>query len=201
MIGSGERFQNNAVSVTKFTCFVLTEGGFVLKKSMRFQKYPGSCDVANSHWVILRYVMSWLCMNYKEIWKKWCRCRVVVVLIKSFSLRFVTRAAKRAGKADANHVETCREWRKNKKRMFRSVVVALQPLALLFLCPFCKRWTRRLLLNWTIKRRFIPTCLCFTLVEHFYRFVPNFWRFLTLNCSTRVIHRINRYDCSEKKMS
>ena len=37
MIGSGERFQNNAVSVTKFTCFVLTEGGFVLKKVCGFK--------------------------------------------------------------------------------------------------------------------------------------------------------------------
>ena len=34
--GSGERFQNNAVSVTKFTCFVLT-GGFVKKKVCGFK--------------------------------------------------------------------------------------------------------------------------------------------------------------------
>ena len=38
---SGERFQNNAVSRTRFTGFVWTEGRFV-KKSLRFHKYQAS---------------------------------------------------------------------------------------------------------------------------------------------------------------
>ena len=53
MIGSGERFENNAVSVTN------ADGRWICeKKSTRFQKYSGSCDVAKSHLIILRYVMS-----------------------------------------------------------------------------------------------------------------------------------------------
>ena len=49
MIGSGERFQNNAVSVTKCTCFVLTEGGFVKKKVCGFKNIRVHVTVANSH--------------------------------------------------------------------------------------------------------------------------------------------------------
>ena len=54
--GSGERFQNNAVSVTKFTCFVLTEGGFVKKIVCGFK------NILHLTWpiakIILRYVTS-----------------------------------------------------------------------------------------------------------------------------------------------
>ena len=38
-----ERFKKNAVSVSKFTGFVWTEGGSV-KKTMQFNKYPNSCE-------------------------------------------------------------------------------------------------------------------------------------------------------------
>ena len=81
---------------------------------MRFQKYPGSYDVApNSqiHTSLCDVVaVHGLQRNLKKVMHVQSCCFAhKITSFLTFSLRFVTRAAKSAGKADANHVQTCRE--------------------------------------------------------------------------------------------